>query len=82
MTARAPADPDTAMMLGEMRGQLRELIHQQNNQVMKGDAMADKLGKLAAIPDDIAEIKKSLESIEKRLTHLLATLRNHGLIAT
>lgn len=69
---RAPADPDAAMILGELRGQLRELIHNQNNEAQKGVARDEKLTKLSAVPDDIAEIKKAVGSIDRRLTHLEA----------
>lgn len=53
MTARAPSDPDTALLLGKVRGQLRELIHTLNNQVMKNDATARAIAKLETLPDDI-----------------------------
>lgn len=65
MPSRAPSDPETAMMLGEMRGQLRELIHNQNNQVMKNDAIARALAKLESLPEDIAEIKDRLTALER-----------------
>lgn len=58
------ANVETAMMLGEMKGQLRELIHQGNNQAMKNDAVARTLAKLETIPDDIAEIKARLTTLE------------------
>ena len=64
MPARAPSDPDTAMMLGEMRGQLRELIHQGNNQAMKNDAVAKALAKLESIPDQLTKIEQRLTALE------------------
>lgn len=64
MPTRAPSDPDTAMLLGEMKGQLRELVHQGNNQAMKNDAVARALTKLESIPDDITEIKNRLTALE------------------
>lgn len=70
MPSRAPSDPETAMMLGEMRGQLREMIHNMNNEAQKGVARDEKLTKLAAIPDDISDIKNSVKSIEGRLSNL------------
>lgn len=57
-------DNSTAMMLGEVRGQLRELVHQGNNQAMKNDAVARTLAKLESVPDDIAEIKNRLTALE------------------
>lgn len=67
---QTPADPGTAFQLGKIEGQLRELIHTQNNQVMKGDAMAGKIGKLETLPDDLAEIKTVLAKVDVRLTAL------------
>ena len=64
MPARAPSDPDTAMMLGEMRGQLRELIHQGNNQAMKNDAVARALAKLESIPEQLTKIESRLDALE------------------
>ncbi len=62
---RAPADPDTAMALGEIRGQLREIIHTMRNEEMKNDALARTIAKLENVPDDIAEIKKRLTALER-----------------
>lgn len=70
MTARAPSDPDTALLLGEVRGQLRELIHTLNNQVMKNDATARAIAKLETLPDDIAEIKTELAKMNRRVAAL------------
>lgn len=60
----AELDTSTAMMLGEVRGQLRELVHQGNNQMQKNDAVARALAKLESIPDDITEIKKRITALE------------------
>lgn len=68
--AQTPADPGTAFQLGKIEGQLRELIHTQNNQAMKGDAVAEKISKLEGLPDDIAEIKNGLAKLDGRLTAL------------
>lgn len=60
------ADPDlnTALLLGEIRGQLRELIHTGNNNASKIDAMATRIGALElaiakydALSGDIATLK-------------------------
>ena len=66
MTARVPRASETEntlLILGEVRGQLREIIHTMNNQAMKNDAVAEKLSKLDDVPD-------RLSKIEERLTHL------------
>lgn len=60
MTTRAPSDPDTAFLLGKIEGQLREVIHNMNNQAMKVDALVS----LKDIPDDIREIKDRLTVLE------------------
>lgn len=39
-------DVNTAMILGEIRGQLRELIHGTNNNSAKLDALDRRVGKL------------------------------------
>lgn len=67
---QTPSDPGTAFQLGKIEGQLRELIHTLNNQVMKGDAMAGKITKLEGLPDDIAEIKTALTKMDVRLNAL------------
>lgn len=59
-----PIDTSMAMMLGEVRGQLRELVHQGNDQNMKNDAVARSLAKLESVPEDIAEIKNRLTALE------------------
>lgn len=63
MPSRAPSDPDTAMALGEIRGQLREIIHTMRNEEMKNDALARTIAKLENVPDDIVEIKKRLTAL-------------------
>jgi hypothetical protein len=67
---QTPADPGTAFQLGKIEGQLRELIHTQNNQTMKGDAVAEKISKLEGLPDDIADIKAGLQRIDGRVALL------------
>ena len=67
---QTPSDPGTAFQLGKIEGQLRELIHTQNNQAMKGDAVAEKISRLENLPDDIAEIKTGLAKLDTRLTTL------------
>ena len=42
-------DINTAMILGEIRGQLRELIHTGNNTSAKLDGLAVRVGKLETL---------------------------------
>lgn len=44
----AEPDVNTAMILGEIRGQLRELIHTGNNNAMKLDALGTRVMQLEA----------------------------------
>lgn len=59
-----PSDPATAQAIGELTGQLREIIHGLNSQAMKSDARDQKLAKLENVPTDIVEIKERLTALE------------------
>lgn len=61
---QTPADPGTAFQLGKIEGQLRELIHNMNNEAMKNTARDEKLAKLANVPDDIAAIKVEIATLK------------------
>ncbi len=43
-----PLEPNALLLLGEIRGQLRELIHSQNNTGQKLDALAMRVSALEA----------------------------------
>ena len=43
-----PSDPNALLLLGEIRGQLRELIHSSNNNAAKLDALSLRVGALEA----------------------------------
>ena len=43
-----PTDPNALLLLGEIRGQLRELIHSSNNNAQKLDALSLRVGALEA----------------------------------
>jgi len=59
-----PADPAAAEAIGEIRGQLRELIHSMNNDGQRLEAIARSIAKLDGVPRDIAEIKERLGALE------------------
>lgn len=61
---QTPADPGTAYQLGKIEGQLRELIHNLNNEAMKNVARDEKLAKLESVPGDVADIKQRLTVLE------------------
>jgi hypothetical protein len=50
------------MILGEMRGQLREVVHTLNNQTMKLDALTREVVALGPIAAEIAQMKTRLTS--------------------
>ena len=61
------------MILGEMRGQLRELVHNVNNLSAKVDALGQgftglsrEVGTLVALVGDVALLKVRLDSVEKQ----------------
>ncbi len=57
-------DANNLLILGEVRGQLRELIHGMNNQSLKNDAVAKQLAKLEGIPERLSAIETRLVSLE------------------
>lgn len=65
--------PDSAnhdMILGEMRGQLREVVHGQANLAMKFDALTREVIGLGALASDIAEQKVTLAALAVRVDAL------------
>ena len=50
--------------LGEIRGQLREVIHNMNNHTSKQDAIGEKLSKLEGVPDQLTKIDERITSLE------------------
>lgn len=55
-----------AMILGEMRGQLRELVHSQNNLATKFDVLSKEVFTLAALAGDMADLKLRLKVLEEK----------------
>jgi hypothetical protein len=52
------------MILGEMRGQLREVVHSVNNLSGKFDALTREVVALGPLAVQIAEIKAKVEKLE------------------
>lgn len=52
------------MILGEMRGQLRELVHSTNNLSMKFDALSREVIGLGPLAADVAELKIKVDTLE------------------
>lgn len=57
-------DPNTILILGEVRGQLREIIHDMNNQSAERATMARQLAKLESVPDRLGAIETRLNALE------------------
>jgi hypothetical protein len=55
-----------AMILGEMRGQLRELVHSQNNLSSKFDGLSREVFALTALASDMADMKMRLKVLEEK----------------
>lgn len=64
---RTGQDPpmNNDMVIGEMRGQLRELVHSVNNQSSKIDGMATQIAALGPIAADIAALKGKVAKLEE-----------------
>lgn len=58
-------DPNVIMILGEVRGQLREIIHTMNNQSMKNDAVAKQLAKLEGVPEQLSKLDARMTALEQ-----------------
>jgi hypothetical protein len=52
-----PTEPNALLLLGEIRGQLRELIHTGNNNAAKIDALANRLGAVEVIASKFEAIE-------------------------
>lgn len=50
-------DPNTLVMLGEIRGQLRELIHTGNNTAQAVQALGERVGKLERMDGRVNQLE-------------------------
>jgi len=64
MPPQSQVDANNLLILGEVRGQLREIIHTMNNQAMKNDAVAAQLAKLEGVPARLDAIDARLVALE------------------
>lgn len=64
--SRGPADPTVSndMILGELRGQVRELVHGVNNLSGKFDALTREVIALGPIAADIQKLKADVEELK------------------
>lgn len=52
------------MILGEMRGQLREMVHSMNNMSSKLDGLTREVTSLGPLAADIADLKARMAAVE------------------
>lgn len=57
-------DPQMMLMFGEMRGQMRELVHSVNNLLLKFESLAKEVGESSHIPGDVADLKLRVSALE------------------
>lgn len=57
-------DTNTSMLLGELRGQLRELIHSVNNRAMENAYIAKTLAKLEDVPEQLEKLNDRMAALE------------------
>lgn len=61
------------MLLGELRGQVRELVHSVNNLRQDVGTVFDKMAATQSIPADVLEIKAKIVALDLRVTALEAS---------
>ena len=67
-----PSHDSNTMILGELRGQTRELVHSVNNLSTKFDALTREVIGLSSLAADIGELKATVAGQAKRLEELEA----------
>lgn len=68
--SESPAVDQTSLLLGEVRGQLRELIHSVNNTAQKVDAIGSRVAALAELPAAVAANKADISALVVRVDTL------------
>jgi hypothetical protein len=61
------------MILGELRGQVRELVHSTNNLTMKMDGLTEKVVELGPIAAQIGELKTDAAAMKSDIAALKAS---------
>lgn len=67
-----PEDQSLPLMIGEMRGQLRELNHNVNNLAQKFEDLMRTVDRTAHLPGTLEETKADLAALAVRVTALEA----------
>lgn len=65
-------DPNTLLILGEIRGQLRELVHNSNNNAQEIRAVGMRLGKMELVTAKFEDTCKRIEDHDERIDMLVA----------
>lgn len=62
-----PADLQSmSMTLGELKGQMREIVHQLNNMSSKMDAIGHEVSKNSHLPDEVDKLKARVTVLEDK----------------
>lgn len=64
MTAATTPNESMSMMLGEVRGQLREVVHSLSNLSMKVDGIAEKQARAGDTQSELAALKLRVVALE------------------
>ncbi len=65
-TEKRQDDAGNAMILGEMRGQMREMVHSLNNLSGKFDGLTREVIGLSTLAADIGDLKARVKLIEEK----------------
>lgn len=71
-----PDDPAHSMILGEMRGQLREVVHGLNNLSGKFDGLSREVIGLGVLAKEVVELKATLATDVKVLQEQIDELKS------
>src|SRR3546814_14041191 len=55
-----------SMTLGELKGQMREIVHQLNNMSSKMDAISHEISKNSGIPEEVEKLKLRVAALEEK----------------
>lgn len=66
----SPSDGNQAMILGEMRGQLREVVHGLNNLSMKFDGLTREVVALGTLAPLVGKLEAQIEAQDIRIKTL------------
>lgn len=73
MTETAESNGQMLLMLGELRGQVRELVHTVNNTAQLINGITDRVNASQGLPDAIKALELKIAAHEVRLTAIEAT---------